>query len=249
MNKCPRCGSEERQNRAGLTTAKSQRYKCMKCGKKYTPEKKQKGYDLGMRKKAIQMYIDGTNLRRISRHLGLHHRTVSLWVQAYAKEIPNAPVPERVEVAEMDELFTFIGNKKKRIYIVTKVDRKTRCFIGCHVVWERKTDNMQKVVDQGPTAHQYYSDAFPTYGCLVYFPGQYQVSTGKTDTYSVEGDNAKLRHYLARLVRKSRCFSRCPYAFCYALRLFFFAFNSRQLHKQLHPKHPAHVFEFVAPRN
>ena len=59
------------------------------------------------------MYIDGTNLRRISRHLGLHHRTVSLWVQAYAKEIPNAPVPERVEVAEMDELFTFIGNKKK----------------------------------------------------------------------------------------------------------------------------------------
>jgi hypothetical protein len=33
-------------------------------------------------------------------------------VTAYAKEIPPAPVPNDVEVAEMDELFTFIGDKK-----------------------------------------------------------------------------------------------------------------------------------------
>ena len=116
------------------------------------------------------------------------------------------------------------------------------------MVWERNTDDMQKVVDQGPRADKYFSDAFPTYGSLVYYPGKYAVSDGKTDTYSVEGDNAELRHYLARLARRSRCFSRCPFALCNALRLFFFALNSRQLYKQRYPNYPAHVFEFVAPR-
>ena len=60
-------------------------------------------------------------------------------------------------------------------------------------------------------------------------------------------NNAELRHYLARLARKSRCFSRCPYALECALRLFVFAFNSRQLHKQRFPNYAAHVMDFVSP--
>ena len=65
-----------------------------------------------MRQQALKLYVDGMNLRRIGRHLGLHHRTVSLWVQAYAAQLPAPPVPEEVDEAEMDELFTFIGDKK-----------------------------------------------------------------------------------------------------------------------------------------
>jgi insertion element IS1 protein InsB len=116
------------------------------------------------------------------------------------------------------------------------------------VVWERDTESLQKVVDQGPRANTYFSDAFSTYESLVYYPGKYAISVGKTDTYSVEGDNAELRHYLARLARRSRCFSRCPLALCYALRLFFYAFNARQLYKKEYPNYPAHVFEFITPR-
>lgn len=86
----------------------------MNCGCKYTPEPKPRGYDNELRKKAIQFYSDGMNLRRIARHLGIHHRTVSLWVNAYAQEIPPVPVPDEVEVAELDELFTFIGDKKTK---------------------------------------------------------------------------------------------------------------------------------------
>ena len=65
-----------------------------------------------MRKQALQLYVDGMNLRRIGRHLGIHHRTVSLWVKAHAAILPEAPLPEEVKEAEMDELFNFIGNKK-----------------------------------------------------------------------------------------------------------------------------------------
>jgi hypothetical protein len=60
------------------------------------------------------MYEDGMNLRRIDRHLDLHHCTVSLWVQAHAARLPDPSVPTQVKEVEMDELFTFIGEKKKK---------------------------------------------------------------------------------------------------------------------------------------
>jgi transposase-like protein len=84
----------------------------MHCGSKYTPEPKKQGYPDEVRKKALEMYIDGINLRRIGRHLGLHHQTVANWAKAYAAELPETPMPEEVKDAEMDELFTFIGDKK-----------------------------------------------------------------------------------------------------------------------------------------
>ena len=112
MQTCPRCHQTTRQNRSGMTLSGSQRYLCMHCHCKYTPEPKHHGYPDEMRKQAVQMYVDGMNLRRIARHLGIHHRTVSLWVKASAVSLPEVPVPKEVKAAEMDELFTFIGNKK-----------------------------------------------------------------------------------------------------------------------------------------
>jgi transposase len=84
----------------------------MHCGHKYTPEPKQQGYLESLRKRAAEMYVDGMNLRKIARHLKVHDRTVALWVRDHAEALPNAPVPEDVREAEMDELFTFRGAKK-----------------------------------------------------------------------------------------------------------------------------------------
>jgi insertion element IS1 protein InsB len=117
--------------------------------------------------------------------------------------------------------------------------------LGFKVVWQRTQAAIQEMVDEAPKAKRYYSDAFDAYDRLWYHGGVYEVSQGKTDTYSVEGDNAELRHYLARLARRSRCFSRCPKALKAALKLFMYGFNRRQLHKQLFPSYPAHVFQFV----
>jgi hypothetical protein len=52
------------------------------------------------------------NLRRIGRQLGVNPQSVANWVMAHAEALPAAPVPEKVENAELDELFTFIGDKK-----------------------------------------------------------------------------------------------------------------------------------------
>ena len=84
----------------------------MYCNRKYTPDRKPQGYPASLRKQASEMYVDGSNLRWIARRLKVHHRTVSLWVKEQAEALPATPMPEEVKEAEMDELFTFIGDKK-----------------------------------------------------------------------------------------------------------------------------------------
>ena len=46
----------------------------------------------------------------------------------------------------------------------------------------------------------------------LYWPAVHYPMDDKSEIYSVEGDNADLQHYLARLGRRSRCFSRCQRA-------------------------------------
>jgi transposase-like protein len=111
--KCPHCQNEIDQVKAGKTATGSQRYKCKVCQRVYTPEPKQQGYPDEMRQQAMQLYVDGMSLRRIGRHLGIDHKTVSHWVKAYAAQLADAPMPSDVNNAEMDELFTFIGSKKR----------------------------------------------------------------------------------------------------------------------------------------
>jgi len=130
---------------------------------------------------------------------------------------------------------------------LTAVDRATRCIVGWDVVWERTEQVMQAVLDRSPQAYFYFSDQFATYNTLIYSPALHQTLPDKSQTYSVEADTAELRHYLARLARKSRCFSRCIHALWPTIKLFVYAWNRRQLHKQAFPNYPAFVYEFISP--
>ena len=103
------------------------------------------------------------------------------------------------------------------------------------------------MLDRSPQAERYYSDGYTLYQAVLYAPGQHQALPDKSQTYSVEADNAELRHYLARLARQSRCFSRCMRALRTAIKLFVFAWNRRQLHKQRFPTYPAHLRDFICP--
>lgn len=130
---------------------------------------------------------------------------------------------------------------------MTLVDRRTSCIVGWAVASERNPECLQSLVDEAPQAAFYFSDLFATYRSLLYTPGIHTPMPDKSETYRVEGMNAELRHYLARLARKSRCFSRCIEALRRAVKLFVFAWNRRQLYRQRYPTYPAHLIQFVCP--
>lgn len=128
---------------------------------------------------------------------------------------------------------------------MTLEDRRTSCILGWRVESERTESDLQALVDDAPQAAYYFSDLFALYRNLIYSPGRYTPMPDKSETYRVEGDNAELRHYLARLARSSRCFSRCLHALRRAIQLFVFAWNSRQLHRFRYPKYQFHVRDFI----
>jgi transposase-like protein len=115
MNTCPHCHQTSRQVKVGRTKAGSQRFQCQHCRQRYTPQPKQQGYPDSVREQAIQWYVDGMNLRRIARHLGLVHQTVANWVKAHADTLPpQPPLPTTVTVVEQDELYSFVKAKKTK---------------------------------------------------------------------------------------------------------------------------------------
>jgi transposase-like protein len=114
MISCPHCHRSTHQVKNGRTPAGSQRYLCRACRRKYTPDPQPQGYGAALRRQAVQLYVDGLNLRRIGRTLGVVHQTVANWVAAHADALPEQPPTPSgaVETAELDELFTFVAHKK-----------------------------------------------------------------------------------------------------------------------------------------
>jgi len=105
---------------------------------------------------------------------------------------------------------------------------------------------MQTCLDRALGAKQYYSDAFPVYGTL-YYGAPFELRKDKLETYSVEAVNADLRHYMKRLARKSRCFSRKVQALRMHIRLFVYCYNQRQIMKRRFPKYSSHLIDFLCP--
>lgn len=63
---------------------------------------------------AIRMYVEGSSYGSIARILKVNPQSVANWVGQYTAKLPAAPVPRKVKKAELDELYTFIGEKKTK---------------------------------------------------------------------------------------------------------------------------------------
>ena len=117
------------------------------------------------------------------------------------------------ECIELDELYWFIESKprsetRENIYIVTAVSREPRQIVGIDTAFDKSPARIQSIVDSAPPAKRYYTDGYLGYIDVVY-PGKHiRNICDKSNTFTVEGVNADLRHYIPLLARRSRCFAR-----------------------------------------
>jgi transposase-like protein len=80
----------------------------------YTPQPTHHGYSPETRLLAIRMYVEGNSYGAIARILKVNPQSVANWVSQYSAQLPPAPMPAKVKKAELDELYTFIGQKKTK---------------------------------------------------------------------------------------------------------------------------------------
>ncbi len=113
MKICPKCKSEERK-KDGIVREK-QRYKCKECNYRYTVEKREaKESTQEIRKLALKLYLEGLGFRSIGRIIGFSHVSVYYWIRDFGKKIIELgeKKEEHISVIEIDEMHTYIGNKK-----------------------------------------------------------------------------------------------------------------------------------------
>jgi len=137
---------------------------------------------------------------------------------------------KKVKTAEMDELFhVYRQQKKNKIYLITLVDRQTRCILrlesslgtdlGDHSGrwWMRRPSQNTLVMVWKP---------MPRFGIIWV---NISPSEGKSDTTPWKRPMQNFDINLARLARASRLFLLLHLCPAMRLRLFVFCFNSRLL--------------------
>lgn len=160
-------------------------------------------------------------------------------------------VEKCIKCLELDEMYWFIEQKSKsatreNVYLMTMVSRNPRQIVGFEVAQDKCAWRIQGIVDGAADAERYCTDGYVGYLDVVY-PGQHVRNVrDKSDTFTVEGVNADLRHYIPLLARRSRCFARTLETLQAVIEVFVDAYNRFGQAKFNHRKYrPTGNFPFA----
>ena len=110
--KCQQCQSEN-VVKNGKSRHGRQRWLCRECGKT-SGEKDHRRVEPQKRASALAHYLEGVGQRATERLVGVSHNAVMNWVHEEVEgKVIAAAEPDEVEWVEVDELWTYVGKKKR----------------------------------------------------------------------------------------------------------------------------------------
>ena len=131
------------------------------------------------------------------------------------------------DVLELDELWSYVGSKKREVWIWIALCRRTRQVVAWHF-GNRGERTCRRLWEKVPDAYKrgrLYSDFWKAYQAVL--PPEQHQACGKEEgqTIHVERFNLTLRQRLPRFVRKTLSFSKSYLMHVIQLRLFFVQYN------------------------
>ncbi len=118
---CPKCNSS--QNKKNGFRRGKQAYRCNNCGSQYIENPQPRAYPNEVKQLCLKMYLNGMSFRAIARVTEIDHATIINWVKEKGQELSDEPQDGEIpEVTEIDELQTFVGCKKNKLWIWTVVN-------------------------------------------------------------------------------------------------------------------------------
>jgi IS1 family transposase len=150
----------------------------------------------------------------------------------------------------MDELWWFINEKgstetRENTYVMTMLSRIPRQIVGFAVDNSITTNTLQGIADGVPSADKYYTDGCKTYMDVIFGGKHIRNVHDKKDTHNIESSNADLRHYIAGLSRRNRCFFRSMETMRAVLSVFIDAYNKfgeAKLKRQIPVNHKSPIY-------
>jgi IS1 family transposase len=139
------------------------------------------------------------------------------WIKQYREKARlDVLALTEIEVIERDEMHSFVGSKKA-CWLWIAVDRLGHRFLNV-IVGSRDTDTGSCLWEG--LAHHDIGHIMTDYWKLyeLFLPSERHTQS-KAETFTVEGYNSLFRHFLARLRRKSKCYSKSMEMLLYSVTL------------------------------
>lgn len=149
---------------------------------------------------------EGCGIRSIARILNISPSTVIRRILKIAKSAKRPSPVHLGQTYQVDELFTYIGNKNNRICIAYSMNPETGEVVDL-VVGRRNKTNLMKIISTLllADAKQIVTDKLNIYKKLI--PKEIH-STKNRGINHIERKNLTLRTHLKRLNRRTICFSK-----------------------------------------
>ena len=212
IHTCRACGSTDIVKN-GLNAYGNQQYRCKACGGFKVLEPKRR-YSDARKEEILRAYQERASLRGVCRIFGVSRTALTRWLAAkleglHALEDTLEPV-QAEDVLEMDEVWSFVGQRHAKVWLWTVLCRRTRQIIA-FVNGDRSQKTCEALWDAIPAGYKdcrTFSDFWACYQAV--FPAETHTSGGKEtgQTNHMERWNNTLRQRLGRLTRKTLSFSK-----------------------------------------
>ena len=221
---CPACqGTKIKKN--GNKSYGKQNYMCKDCERQFIGDHAliYKGCSSELERRICMMLVRGVGIRDIAEIEGISIRKVLSTLTRSTHKI--RPKHNHYDCLEIDEFWTYVGNKKNKVWLIYAYHRDTGEIVA--YVWGKrnlKTAKMlrKKLDELNVSFDKVYSDAWESF--LNAF-GNDNLVVGKKNTVGIEGNNCRLRHRIRRAFRKTCCFSKKLFNHLKAFEMAFFYIN------------------------
>jgi insertion element IS1 protein InsB len=222
---CPRCSARSIQKN-GTTANHKQRYRCTRCRRQFITRYSYQGHDPSVRRLIVPLSLNGCGIRDIARVLRVSPNTVLKSLRHEARRVRRAKLPERLTDLELDELWSFVGNKSNQAWLWYAYDPHSHQIVAWRI--GRRTDQTcRSLLKQlrGCQVLRFCTDDWVSYQKLLPWSQHW---VGKQWTQRIERQNLNFRTHLKRLHRRTICFSKSDEMHEAVLKLYI------QQHNRLH---------------
>lgn len=201
FHKCSKCvGENNKFIKFGKTKNGKQRFQCTLCRKTSVLNYSYQAYRKTTNSKIIRLTKEGVGIRGISRFLKISTTTLLKRIINISDCIPPPSVNYN-KIYEVDELRTYIGNKKQIVWLVYALEKDSKNVI-CFNLGKRSNETLNVVIKTllHSNPEKIHTDKLRNYQYLI--PKEIH-HTKRFGTNSIERKNLSIRTHLKRLNRKT----------------------------------------------
>ncbi|MDC9596692.1 IS1 family transposase [Xenorhabdus anantnagensis] len=193
-----------------LGQGERQRYRCWSCRRTFQLEYAYRACRAGIKEQVVDLAMNNAGIRATARAL---HISINAVVRTFKKLSPRCVTTlplEQVEIqliGEVDEMGSFIGNKKQQRWLWYAWEPRLKRIIA-HTFGRRSKKTLKKLLKK-------LSHFKVVFGCTDKFKAYNLLPTdkhliGKSFTQRIERENLTLRNRIKRLNRKILGYSKSP---------------------------------------